>query len=40
MSVCTFIASNYPLKEVAPEKEYSLEINLDSGTIDDGGAYD
>lgn len=31
MSVCTFIASNCPLKEVAPEKEYP---------IDDGGADD
>ncbi len=40
MSVCTFIASNCPLKEVAPEKEYSIEINLDSGIIDDGGADD
>ena len=40
MSVCTFIASNCPLKEVEPEKEYSIEINLDNGTIDDGGADD
>lgn len=40
MSVCTFIASKCPLKEVAPEKEYSIEINLDKGTIDDGGADD
>ena len=40
MSVCTFIASNCPLTEVAPEKEYSLEINLDNGTIEDGGADD
>lgn len=40
MSVCTFIASNCPLKEVAPEKEYSIAINLDNGTIDDGGADD
>lgn len=38
MSVCTFIASNCPLKEVALEKEYPIEINLDTGTIDDGGA--
>lgn len=36
MSVCTFIASNRPLKEVAPEKEYPIEINLDKGAIDDG----
>ena len=40
MSFCTFIASNCPLKEVAPENEYSVEINLDNGTIDDGGADD
>lgn len=36
MSVCTFIASNMPLKEVAPEKEYPIEINLEKGAIDDG----
>ncbi len=40
MSVCTFIASNCPLKEVVPEKEYSIAINLDNGMIDDGGADD
>ena len=40
MSVCTFIASNSPLKEVVPEKEYPIAINLDNGTIDDGGADD
>ena len=40
MSVCTFIASNYPLKEVVLEKEYPIAINLDNGTIDDGGADD
>lgn len=40
MSVCTFIASNCPLKEVAPDNEYPLDINLDNGTIDDGGADD
>ena len=40
MSVCTFIASNCLLKEVTPEKEYPLEINLDNGTINDGGADD
>ena len=33
MSVCTFIASDSPLREVSPEKEYPLEINLDNGTI-------
>ena len=40
MSVCTFIASNCPLTEVAPEKEYPIEINIDNGTIDDGRADD
>ena len=40
MSACRFIASDYPLPEVAPEKEYPLEINIDTGTIYDGGADD
>ncbi|MBQ2902108.1 MAG: hypothetical protein IJE49_09715 [Agathobacter sp.] len=40
MSVCTFIASDSPLREVSPEKDYPLEINLDNGTINDGGADD
>ena len=40
MSVCTFIAADCPLKEVAPEKEYPLHINIDEGTIEDGGADD
>ncbi len=40
MSVCTFIASDCPLPEVAPVKEYPLEIDVDSGTIYDGGADD
>lgn len=40
MSVCTFIASDCPLKEVVPEKEYPLHINIDEGSIDDGGADD
>ena len=40
MSVCTFIASDCPLKEVAPMKDYPLEINIDNGTIYDGGADD
>lgn len=34
------IASNYPLPERKPEKEYPLEINLDEGTIFDGDADD
>lgn len=40
MSVCTFIASDFPLKEVAPSQHYPLEINVDNGTIYDGGADD
>lgn len=40
MSVCTFLASDYPLPEVAPAQEYPLEINIDSATIYDGGADD
>lgn len=40
MSVCTFIASNSPLREVAPQKEYPLVINIDEGTIYDGEADD
>ena len=37
MSVCTFIAADCPLKEVSPEKEYPPHINIDEGTIEDGG---
>jgi len=40
MSVCTFIAADCPLKEVAPEKDYPVYINIDQGTIEDGGADD
>ena len=40
MSVCTFIASDVPLPEFEPSIEYPLEINIDSGTIYDGGADD
>ncbi len=40
MSVCTFIASDFPLAEHSPSKEYPLEINIDNGTIYDGGADD
>lgn len=40
MSVCTFIASNSPLYEVTPQKEYPLVINVDEGTIYDGDADD
>lgn len=40
MSVCTFIASAQPLEEVRPPRDYPLEIDLDSGTVFDGGADD
>lgn len=40
MSVCTFMASDYPLPEFAPPKDYPLEINVDTGMIYDGGADD
>ena len=40
MSVCTFIASDNPLGEYSPPGDYPLNINIDTGTIDDGGADD
>ena len=40
MSVCTFIASDHPLHEVAPPKSYPLVINVGEGTVYDGGADD
>lgn len=40
MSVCLFIASDHPLQEMRPSKDYPLAINLDEGTIYDGGAED
>lgn len=40
MSVCTFLASDHPLPQVRPPREYPLEINIDEGTIYDGGADD
>lgn len=40
MSHCVFIAADTPLPEVTPSQEYPLEINLDTGTIFDGGADD
>lgn len=39
MSACIFFASDAPLPEVFPPPEYDyLAINVDDGTIDDGGA--
>lgn len=40
MSVCTLIASDMPLPEFAPSREYPVRIYVDQGIIDDGGADD
>ena len=40
MSVCRFIASDFPLTEFASSQDYPIEINVDNGTIYDGGADD
>ena len=40
MSICRFLASNTPLTEFSPLQEYPVKINIDKGTIDDGGADD
>ena len=40
MSVCTFIASDYPLPTWTPSKDYPLNINIDTGAIYDGDADD
>ena len=42
MSVCTFIASDNPLPEHFPQKEYPCELNIDNGTVSlyDGDADD
>ena len=40
MSFCTFLASDYPLPEAVPRKQYPLVINIDEGTVYDGGADD
>ena len=40
MSNCVFIASDRPLPEVRPSQDDPLHINLDTGTISDGGADD
>lgn len=40
MSVCRFIASDFPLTEFASSQDYPIEINVDNGTIHDGGADD
>ncbi len=35
-----FIASYMPLTEFAPSQDYPVKIDIDKGTIDDGGADD
>lgn len=40
MSVCRFIASDMPLTEFIPTQEYPYHVNIDEGTIYDGGADD
>ena len=40
MSHCIFIAADTPLPEVTPSQDYPLHIDLDTGTIFDGGADD
>ncbi|WP_143149515.1 hypothetical protein [Butyricicoccus pullicaecorum] len=40
LSVCTFIASDFPLMEAAPNHDYPNEIDIDNSTIYDGGADD
>lgn len=40
MSVCRLIASDMPLTEFAPSQAYPVHIDVDQGTIDDGGADD
>ena len=40
MSACRFIASNTPLTEFVPSKDYPVKIDIDKGTINDGGADD
>ena len=40
MSQCIFIAADTPLPEVTPPQDYPLHIDLDAGTIFDGGADD
>ena len=40
MSVCKFIAADIPLQEVRPSKDYPVHVDIDNGTIYDGGADD
>ncbi len=40
MSVCIFIAADSPLTQHKPSDNFYLNIDIDKGTIDDGGADD
>lgn len=40
MSVCTFLAADYALPEIYSSDDYPVEIDLNRGTIYDGGAED
>ena len=40
MSVCRLLAADVPLPEWTPPQDYPLEMNVDTGTICDGGADD
>jgi len=40
VSVCTFLAADVALQEVAPTKEYPIHIDIDNGKIYDGDADD
>ena len=40
MSACTFIAADIPLQEMKPSKKYPIHIDIDKGTIEDGGSDD
>lgn len=40
MSICRLIASDMPLPEFAPPQAYPVKIDVDKGTVDDGGADD
>ena len=40
MSICTFLAADCPLPSHFPSRDYPIHINIDTGTMDDGGADD
>jgi len=40
MSVCLFIASDASLDEFTPSQDYPLHIDINTGTVNDGGADD